>query len=442
MENTNNYEINNSKEISLKKNLNIKDYKLPFAEISKSICKIKLENKYGSGFLIKLEKGIRPFYCLMSCCYVITKNMLKNENSITVYYNNEKNSFTIKLSKNKRFNRDFSYINIDVIVIQVLPEDKVDEMFFLEPNYVEDFQEILNKKIFSAYNFGEKIIYSESKITSIKQYEFSHLYVTNYVYVGSPFFILINDIISVIGIQKSNYKNKAKNYGYFIGPIIDSIKNNLKLHTKDYDNGKYIGEFRENKREGYGKFIRNNKSYYIGQWLNDYEHGKGAIYSEINSNNDYIIYEGDFANGKLNGRGKCVYENGNYYIGQFSDGLRHGKGIIYYKNNTIKYDGDFVRDVAEGKGKYIWEDGEYYIGQFSKNLRHGKGIEYYKNNHIKYDGDFVNNKYEGNGEYIWENGNHYIGQWLKGLKNGKGIIYSKNKNIIYNGNFLNDKRII
>ena len=39
------------------------------------------------------------------------------------------------------------------------------------------------------------------------------------------------------------------------------------------------------------------------------------------------------------------------------NGLKHGKGIIYYKNGNIKYDGDFVKDKYEGNGKYINENG-------------------------------------------------------------------------------------
>ena len=94
------------------------------------------------------------------------------------------------------------------------------------------------------------------------------------------------------------------------------------------------------------------------------------------------------------------------------DGRRHGKGIIYYKNGTIKYEGDFVNDKLEGMGKYIYENGEYYIGQFVKGLRHGKGIEYYKNNTIKYEGDYVKGKREGYGKYIYESGNYYIGEFV------------------------------
>ena len=56
------------------------------------------------------------------------------------------------------------------------------------------------------------------------------------------------------------------------------------------------------------------------------------------------------------------------------------------------------------------ENGEYYIGEFKNGLSNGKGTQYYSNGKIKYEGDFINHKYEGNGKYIYENGKYYIGQ--------------------------------
>ena len=57
--------------------------------------------------------------------------------------------------------------------------------------------------------------------------------------------------------------------------------------------------------------------------------------------------------------------------------------------------------MPEGKGKYIDADGNYYIGEFKKGLKHGKGVEYDRNNNLRYEGDFINGKYEGNGKLIY-----------------------------------------
>ena len=47
--------------------------------------------------------------------------------------------------------------------------------------------------------------------------------------------------------------------------------------------------------------------------------------------------------------------------------LQNGKGTVYYKIGSIMYAGYFIDDNLEGKGKYIYENGEYYIGEF-KNI--------------------------------------------------------------------------
>ena len=91
-------------------------------------------------------------------------------------------------------------------------------------------------------------------------------------------------------------------------------------------------------------------------------------------------------------KGKKIYEDGKYYIGQLKNDYRHGKGILYYKNGNIKYEGDFVENKFGGNGKLILEDGQYYIGQFKDGFKHGKGIEYYSNGIIKYEGEFENDK--------------------------------------------------
>ena len=83
-----------------------------------------------------------------------------------------------------------------------------------------------------------------------------------------------------------------------------------------------------------------------------------------------------------------TWQNSNYYIGQFKGGLKHGKGIKYNRDGTIKYKGDFANDFPDGNEKAYWENGDYYIGQFKCNLKHGKGTMYDKNGKILYQGNY------------------------------------------------------
>ena len=80
-------------------------------------------------------------------------------------------------------------------------------------------------------------------------------------------------------------------------------------------------------------------------------------------------------NSNYNGYGKMIVENGGYYyIGEFRNGLRHGKGIVYFNNPELLFFGDFEGDKFEGTGALQYQEFEYYIGEWKDNLRTGKGF--------------------------------------------------------------------
>ena len=63
------------------------------------------------------------------------------------------------------------------------------------------------------------------------------------------------------------------------------------------------------------------------------KNGKGK---EYNFNTGKLIFEGEYLNGKRNGKGK-KYELHLIYDGEFFDDKRQGKGKIYdiYKNDKL-----------------------------------------------------------------------------------------------------------
>ena len=168
--------------------------------------------------------------------------------------------------------------------------------------------------------------------------------------------------------------------------------------------------------------------------------GKGKIRFESGG-----IYEGNFSQGKPNGKGS--YEGSQYkYNGEYLDGKFNGIGV--YENDKLKYEGFFKNNKFEGVGKLHFFDGESYIGNFSNNLKSGLG-KYIFQDSSYYDGEwsedkingkgtmFLINKYrlqgkwtdgemEGNGFAYYNSGDNFEGEFKKSVPDGYGILYLKN----------------
>jgi|GEM_PF-925841 len=176
---------------------------------------------------------------------------------------------------------------------------------------------------------------------------------------------------------------------------------------------------------------------------------------------DGSIYEGDFADGSINGRGRLTYKDGSIYEGGFVDGKPHGKGKHLFARDADHgivckaiYEGDFADGKPNGEGKYtrtgaprrvlssvsgsksssVIDDLEsVYEGGFKDGKYHGKGKLTIKGRSI-YEGDFVKGEYNGKGKLIFEGGFAYEGDFVNGIWHGKG---KHTCHIRYEGDFFN-----
>ncbi len=172
----------------------------------------------------------------------------------------------------------------------------------------------------------------------------------------------------------------------------------------------YLGYWKNDKMNGLGKQIyceinidnfeninifeeNKNYSYYIGEWKDNYQEGKGK-----ESWPDGTYYEGDYKNGKKWGEGKLQLPDGSIFTGQFKDGEVSGKGKIIYADKR-EYEGEWINNKFNGKGVFSWPDGRKYTGEYLNNLKEGYGV------------------------FEWPNGKKYRGQWSKGKQNDEGEIY-------------------
>ena len=88
----------------------------------------------------------------------------------------------------------------------------------------------------------------------------------------------------------------------------------------------------------------------------------------------YGKYEGEFKNGKKEGRGTMTYTNKYEYTGEWKNGKKEGKGTYIYKSSKDMYEGDFKSDRAEGKGIAKYDNGDKYEGDYKDWKKDGKGI--------------------------------------------------------------------
>ena len=100
----------------------------------------------------------------MTCAHVIDNFLIQNNDEIEIYYNNEKKNIKIKLNKNERFIKNYKYMGIDAIIIEILKNDNINEKYFLSPNlfYINSVNKLINQNIYIPQYPGQSQL-SDSK---------------------------------------------------------------------------------------------------------------------------------------------------------------------------------------------------------------------------------------------------------------------------------------
>ena len=96
------------------------------------------------------------------------------------------------------------------------------------------------------------------------------------------------------------------------------------------------------------------------------------IIKEFDEDFSKLKFEGEYLNGKRNGKGKEYYQNGTLrFEGEYLDNHRiKGK---YYNNGIMEYEGEYLYDKNENYGNFIGA----VIESLKKNLKYEK--RYYNN---------------------------------------------------------------
>ncbi|CAD8164846.1 unnamed protein product [Paramecium octaurelia] len=135
------------------------------------------------------------------------------------------------------------------------------------------------------------------------------------------------------------------------------------------------------------------------------------------------LYEGSFVRDKKDGIGFELLKQIQFYYGTYLNGLPHGEGVFWSKNQ--KYIGQWHQGKKLGIGWYQGTHSDYYLGQWENGRCFGLCI--YINGDI-YEGYFTNDLKHGNGQEYFENGDYFVGEYRNGKPNGPGEFHW-NKNL-------------
>ena len=112
------------------------------------------------------------------------------------------------------------------------------------------------------------------------------------------------------------------------------------------DGSKYVGEFKDDKRNGQGTFTFANGDKYVGEYKDGQRNGQGTL--TFASGNKYV---GEFKDGNFNGQGTFTWPDGSKYVGEYKDDKRNGQGIFYLANGSISQSG-------------VWSDDKLVTSQY------------------------------------------------------------------------------
>ena len=89
-------------------------------------------------------------------------------------------------------------------------------------------------------------------------------------------------------------------------------------------------------------------------------------------------YEGEWRNGKRDGRGVEFYADGEKkYVGNFKNGKYDGNGSFFYKNGD-KYVGKYKNGAMnDEKGYFIFNNNVRLVARIENNVKHGKAMRIY-----------------------------------------------------------------
>ena len=387
-------------------------------QMKKCICKIENKNGNGTGFLCYIPYKNKKLEVMMTNNHIINEDIIKNNKSIEISLNDNKEKKIINIEKRKIY----TSIKYDTTIIPInSEEDKIN-------NFLEIDEEIFNNNIYnkSIYilqypriNLGEqKASVSYGILKNIQdEYNIIHYCYTEHGSSGSPILNLLNK--KIIGIHKESVKKYNYNRGTYLKyPIIEYI-NNIYLNKK----GNEINMIIKIEKEDINKdkyFLDNNDDKGYNKGGINFEENHHDKLKELNESNTKIYIAEE--EGKYKTKLKFNKPDNKIY---FNDNKNKNSSEIKIKGEYIPSDYNFkffkpndkgvIKNIKRSKIPFEVNLDTIYL------IERRKGIEYPE--------DYLNGPYypEQNLLIIVDDKNKDVTKIVKKLKDEKFMKKNPNK---------------
>jgi hypothetical protein len=172
----------------------------------------------------------------------------------------------------------------------------------------------------------------------------------------------------------------------------------------------YQGQFANDLFDGVGKLFHKTEIVYEGQFSEGLKHGYGVIYKNVKPiieglfdkgrpSGECILYspskryKGTLDLSENNSEGKFSFSNGNVFTGSFNEFLPTKGSLVYADGQKIS--SMFVDLQPTGIGLLEYPSGNYYDGNFKEGLFEEQGKLFVKSSEIEFSGIFSKGKKNG-----------------------------------------------
>eukprot|EP00542_Grammatophora_oceanica_P000090 CAMPEP_0194067692 /NCGR_PEP_ID=MMETSP0009_2-20130614/86689_1 /TAXON_ID=210454 /ORGANISM="Grammatophora oceanica, Strain CCMP 410" /LENGTH=726 /DNA_ID=CAMNT_0038720725 /DNA_START=60 /DNA_END=2240 /DNA_ORIENTATION=+ len=211
----------------------------------------------------------------------------------------------------------------------------------------------------------------------------------------------------------------------FQGDFVDGAMNGIGTFHDVIHGYEYNGDFKHGLKHGFGQETFEDGRMYCGEYRDSQRCGFGKLFQSEEGGDPVLIYKGDWIDGRMSGEGvryDLTTPVKGTFTGTFKDGKREGHGTFVCENGDV-FEGKWREDrMADGEWTIVRAEGDScYTGdakvcaETGLPIEDGHGSQKKPSTNEYYVGSFQDGTRHGSGICVYSSGDKWDGRWERGI---------------------------